>query len=559
MSDYTYLNPFTGETEDRSDSVTVTNALGAMTHRQTSAVSNPVTGLGTERDPSSYTQINFLTQLDHHERINLYRGSQIARNIVLTYPLEFAWPSPSISSKRYSNNSSDFTKIQTYFEDLKTGSLSRKVRIASAEARLHGESWLLLGINDARKFDKPLDEFNIISFDWVEVFSYDRVKVSDKDPDIYEITLKTKEVILEEKRISQQTSQAIDYNKYTLRVHKSRLLKFIGDFNPPSVLDSAGMHESCLQAAYDGLSLALQGIMASNAMLQDHSLFWYKLDGLSQLVKARKTDELVARFLSLQMSKSVLKGLALDARNEDAGFFNRSYGGVDKILEVLMDYMVSQTGMVRYKVLGTSNREGLGAEGRGLQERLQHSQNLKSWVEFNLKDNLVRLYKLGLSAQNSPTKGKIFKGFSLTFPPVLELTPVEIADLTEKNVNWSKTAIDAGMLKPLEARVSLFGSSEIVLNPVIALDQRVTDQMTVEIEKGTEPTKPQSNSETTAENLESDDTEDPSGVVRELVSVDKLETGDHVVKIDSGDQLIYTGEYITDINWDTLDVSDWFN
>lgn len=443
----------------RSDSETIMRAS-----RQLMPMSNPLTGFGSERDPATYFNVTGSTIITEEERATLFRCSRIAQNIVMTYPTEASWFVPVMADSKYTTIGKYAEEIMTYLSNLKTGSLEAKTREVSFEARLNGEAWLLLGIDDGQDFVLPIDESRINSFQWVQTILSSQISPVDKEPDLYKITLAS---------VDRYTNLATK----VLIVHESRLIKFVGEYLPPSVLRRTKKHDSCLQAAFDGLSIFMQGLQASNSMLADHSLFWYKLDGLSNLIRQKKHDEIYSRFLSLQMSKSVLKGIAMDAKNEDAGFINRNYGGVQNILETMEGYLVSATGMVRSKILGTSNRAGLGAEGRGVQDRLEHSLKLSSWQRFCWRDNLIYVLRLALLAKDSPTKGRLPKKLNVQFPPVLELSPDEIGELYNSNVNWAKTAIDAGMITQLEARLSLFSGTDAVLNPQIMLDERVTAQM----------------------------------------------------------------------------------
>lgn len=176
--------------ESRNDSETLAKVYNQMGgYRQINPIRNSMTGLGTERDPSSYFEIAFTTPLSHQERKDLFRNSRIAKNIVMIYPEESSWFNASFGSQKYASYGLDAQRVNTYLENLKTGSLEQKTRIASMEARLHGEGWLLLGINDGQRFDQPVDEQNIQSFEWVEVFPYNKVEPDEKNPDLYTLTL----------------------------------------------------------------------------------------------------------------------------------------------------------------------------------------------------------------------------------------------------------------------------------------------------------------------------------------------------------------------------------
>lgn len=453
----------TPEPTYHQDSETIVRALTGLIPG-----ANPLTGLGTDRDPNSYFTVANTIIISAEERNILFRCSRICQNIVTVYPQEASWFTPTFGTGKYKTFGRNAEFILNYFDGLSTGSLESKVREASIEARLHGEAYLLLGIDDGQAFDFPVDETRIKSLDWVQILLHNQAKALEKRPGYYEVVLGSFDVP--------------DQGEKKLVIHESRLLKFVGEYLPPSILKKAKKHDSSLQAAYDGIAIFMQGIMASTSMLNDHSLFWYKLEGLATLVRQGKIDELTSRFLSLQMSKSVLKGLAMDAKNEDVGFISRNYTGVESILKTMMDYLVAETGMVRYKVLGTANAAGLGAEGRGLQDRLEHSLKMATWQRFCWRDNLLYCLRIGLLAQNSPTSGKLPKNLGIQFPPVYELTPEEIAKLYESNVTWVNNAIASGVIGKLEARLSLFGSSEAILNPQLQLDDRITEMMEEEVQ-----------------------------------------------------------------------------
>lgn len=477
------------------DSETIIRALGNLNgSRSISPLGNPLTGLGTDRDPSNYTQVLQTYNLTDEEASNLFMGSRIAKNIVSVYPMEASWAQFTFGTEKYKKYSSYSQKATDFFENLKTGSLHRKFIEVSIEARTMGEAYLLLGCEDGQSYDKPINENNIQSFDWTYVIPKTKVESVYNKPGYYLINLKS--------------DRNSPISKDKILVHESRLRLFVGDYVPQSILEKRKYHASSLQSAFDGLTMGINSILAANAMLQDHSPFYYKLDGLAQLVKLKKMDELYSRFLALQMSKSVLRGMAIDMRTEDIGYANRSYGGVDTILDTMIDYMVAESGLVRYKVLGSSQDTGLGGEGRGLQDRLQHSLNIKSYQFFNWYDHLKYILRLACLAKTGITKGKLpARGMGIIFPPVIELTPEEIVNLQKTSIEMSKTAIDAGILNQLEVRFALFSSNEPVLIPNYTLDDRYTQQLEERI-YNTDQNTNQVNTEEPNPEPEEDDTEE---------------------------------------------------
>jgi hypothetical protein len=85
--------------------------------------------------------------------------------------------------------------------------------------------------------------------------------------------------------------------------------------------------------------------MASSGMIQDYSVFTYKLKGLADLILKGQSDQIIRRFLAIQMGMSYNKGLAMDADTEEAGFVQRNYGGVGDIVDRLKALLTAESGM----------------------------------------------------------------------------------------------------------------------------------------------------------------------------------------------------------------------
>ncbi|NJL54531.1 DUF1073 domain-containing protein [bacterium] len=455
-------------TDYTEDSATLMNVYGSISptgngyRGSISSIHNRMTGLNTERDPSNYVGVNnFSYTLTPGECIELYKNSNIVQNVVNTYPMESKFPHFQFSGYSYRATSKE---VNNFFETRLNESLHQTFIEASIEARLIGKCWLLLGVTDGRKMSEPVDETNIISFDWTKIRTSEQVSLASDKTGNYLVTLDEGNLYLSQNKIE---------------VHPSRLLSFTGNFSPIS-MKRAGKdaNYSVIQSMYDGFALYMQSLLYTNRMVADYSLFYYKLKGLAQLVQQKKTDTIYSRFTSLSMSRSAMGGFCMDMDNEDIGFIHRDYGGVDKIIDRMEDFMIAETGMVRYKIVGSSNRVGLGAEGRGLQERLAHSQNTTAWVNFNWKKNLLYCTRLYLLSQNGITRGKLPKSITLNFPSNLELTPDETSSLQNQQADYLLKLLGAGLITKSEARETLYE-----FNPILnfSLDESFSQKIKDEI------------------------------------------------------------------------------
>lgn len=138
-------------------------------------------------------------------------------------------------------------------------------------------------------------------------------------------------------------------------------------------------------------------------MLSDANLFVYMLNGLSQLAKEGKADQLISRFAALQMSMSNLKGLAIDKDNEAVDYLARNFGGIDKILERVENFFLAETGYPRTKLFNHSGANSLSESGK-TDERLW--ANLVASYQRNIwKGPRRRVGELIIAAKDGPDYG----------------------------------------------------------------------------------------------------------------------------------------------------------
>lgn len=417
-------------------------ALSLRSNQNLFSVQNQLTGIGTARDPLTYNAANTepLEDLDHDVIWSLYDRSSIMKNIITTYPKEADLGSISVS-----NAEIDLVSVDSHFSNrLKSESLHKIFTDAAIESRLYGVCWVLIGAEDGQSYDQPINENSIKFVDRFLILTKQQVIPTSKFTGVYKF------------RVGQ--------NIYP--IHESRLLIFTGDIIPVSQKDQLRFTGiSIVKSLYDAFILYKPSLFTMAEMLNDFTVFCLGIEGLEQ--KMRKSPLAAEqRFLSLQMLKNTTRGIAYDKETEVPHFISRTVTGASELHHQLEKFLVAESRMVRHKVLGGATEAGLGNVGKGELERYTHSQNLKRWQQSNYHDNLLKVYRYYFLSEQGITGG-ILPDFNVIFNPKIELTPEEIANVFKINVETMKTAVEAGFITAEQATKALFGSNEVVLNPVI--------------------------------------------------------------------------------------------
>ena len=191
-------------------------------------------------------------------------------------------------------------------------------------------------------------------------------------------------------------------------------------------------------------------------MLASHSVFKYKLNGLARLTNQENTELLQARFMGIIKGLSSMKGLFFDAQQEDADFINRTYGGVDALVNSLRDLFVSVAEMPHSMLFGTPT--GGAFSESGASDRYEWASNVASYQRSEFLPNHTELLRLSCLAKDSPTRGGYPEDLSIEYPSILQLTAKEKAEIRKIHAETDAIYIDKLVLSPLEARERFAGS-----------------------------------------------------------------------------------------------------
>lgn len=467
------------------DSMALIRAIGNASARSGGTYQNPVMGYGTARDPLSHGMVVQTPELTDQELSILYESDHLVQRIGYLYPQEAAqhwmhFTAGSQSGRGKSKFSDD--DLQGYLnskvdkdpdldDSLNTELLSKLFYEASLNARIFGRSYLLLGVEDGRKWDEPINVETIKSLRWIEPLYHFEVEPV-KSGRGYSRSSHFK--YLDSRRYGQE-SVSEEFTGDTL-IHRSRIIPFYGVSLPEFSLQRRGGRQlSVIQGVYRSLSRASQSMDGAIYLLATASTFTYGLKGLSQIKDETVRKLIEVRFEAIMMAMSSLRGMPHDSDSESIGFANRSFGGIKELLELTLDQIAQNCDVPRFKLFEVSEQKGLSGGDKSKSERYLWSQLLDSWRSQHWKEPFLYLGKIAAFAQDSPTKGRQFKDLGVSLPSSLQLTPQEIVEMRNTHMDVMSKANSMSVLNPFEIRMSTYGGSEWSMD--VTLDDRITEQM----------------------------------------------------------------------------------
>ncbi|MBW4666480.1 MAG: DUF1073 domain-containing protein [Cyanomargarita calcarea GSE-NOS-MK-12-04C] len=424
----------------RLDSAKLAGAFGSLLY-------NRMTGLGGSRDKSQYTEINpAVRPLTEDELSGLYRKSGVIQRAVSLYPLDAkqAWCKLNFGKASNSLSPEDLMK---YAKKLK---LKEAITEASLFSRWFGDGYVLMGIADG---GDPMEEVNrdrIKSIRWLKVYSRWEIRPARplsrrwSDVEFYEIITMTDD-LPDNARIW----------------HSSRVLRLSGvRLDRTGLWSNNGSHDSIIQPMYESFCAYYPGIQSLSIMVQDHRLRKF---GVKNLATVENKDYLVERALTNDLTRSTARMEMYDLDNEAIDNLENKYQGVDKAIEKLEEAWSSDTDVSRVLLFNQLGKTNLTSGEAFKFSRLDHAYRLNSWQENTQRSPLETAFELIMLAADSPTKGRIVDGWSLTFPLNYRMTPEEELGVQKLASERDEKYINLGVYDAAIARKQ-FESAEFDYN-----------------------------------------------------------------------------------------------
>jgi phage-related protein (TIGR01555 family) len=430
---------------------------------------NNLTGVGSQVDKVNGQHGRFFptARVLDQELTNLRNGSDLAAHVVDRRPEE-------MFRRGYDIESDDLTSSQTeavreYATDVLD--LDTNLREGFRWGRLYGGCLLLLNVDDGGYPWEPLDEDNIKSFNSVSLidrrFAYVQSQYSSMNgshygrPEIYLISNAVAVSGWNSRNTPLKKKSGFELMKeggQATLVHESRVLRFDG--NDADILTRqslAGWSWSVLQRVYNAMRQFEHAFDSVGYLLGDASQGVFKLQGLIKAITSGQRAAFVARLQMMEMTRSVIRGVAIDAGDGKNGAeeFTRvatPLGGISDILDKMMLRFAAACEEPSTILFGRAPG-GLNAAG---------DNELRSWYDTigSEQENKVtprakRVYRLIAKATQGPIKGGKDARFKIHHKPLWTPTDGEVATTLFTNAQRDNLYLTQGVVKAEEVAVDL--------------------------------------------------------------------------------------------------------
>ncbi len=401
---------------------------------------NVFTGLGTARDKNQFGRFHNLTRVRETELTALYHQNDTAKRIVALKPQEMMRKGFAVNIEDDTDASS---AVGESLVDLEAG---MKVRDAMIWGRLYGGGVVVIGADDGRPAEEPLDENNIKSLKFLHVIdkrhlipeSFFEDPLNDEffgEPQTYRITPRR--------------------GATNLVVHRSRLLIFGGAHTSDEERDRLGQWDhSVIEAIYPVLRSFDNVWQAAEHLMSDSAQAVFKIQGLMSMIAGGQKDLLQTRMQLVDMSRSVARALLLDA---DAGEeFTREATSFTDAQNMLDKFMLRLASAAETPVTILMGQSPAGMNATGESDFRWFYDTISTGQQNDLKPKLKYLVRILMLSKEGPTKGNLPEAWSIKFAPLWELTPSEQAALEKTTAEKDVMYINADVVLPEEVAVSRF-------------------------------------------------------------------------------------------------------
>lgn len=421
---------------------------------------NMTTWLG-RKGKDRITSVKFCTPnvLSASELMAIYRGSGMGKRGV-------DLPASEMVRQWFTIQGDDEGRILARLEEIDA---KNKILTLVKWARLFGGAIAVLGIDDGRELDQPVNENDIRDLEFIHVF--DKEEVSSNSLDLYQDPNDAKFQQIEFYTVNSSRTGR------TFKVHESRILRLDGEEVPNQLITTTeGWGDSVIQAAYNELRNVGGAYNSTASIVEDFIQTVLKVNNLSQLM-ASGQDKLVMKRLELiDTSRSVANTLLLDSLDE----YSKQASSVSGLNELLKEFCLAlcMAFGVPYTIFMGQSPGGLQATGdadiRMFYDKIRCKQ--EDW----LRPALEKLIRYLMIAKNGPLGGAEPANWKICFNPLWQMTETETANYRKIIADTDAVNIGAGIVDPVEVRASRFGtgvySAETVIDVSLDIDPPTAEE-----------------------------------------------------------------------------------
>jgi len=428
---------------------------------------NILTGIGTGTDKRTGNKIT-RKRTFQNEVEALYDNDDLAKLAVNEVPDRGTskWLTHKVDQEH-----GGMKTVKKIMDEEKRLQIKKKVKKAWQWARLYGGSAIFISVDDGLNPSKPLNLNRISKVNSLTVLHRYELSNGRIDDDINSPNFGFPETYT----LFNRTSSSVQ------EIHHSRIVRFDGaplseqefknnNYWNDSVLNILGDIIRDYNGAYAGVAHAMQ----------DFDVSILKLKDLAEIIGADDDDLVVQRLKLMNMAKSVMGSVLIDAEEEDFETVSRQFANVDKVLEKMDQRLVMAMRMPHTVVLGNGSTGTLGAGGES------ENNNMNSLIDAQqdevLEDPLNYIFDVVKAAKQGPTSGKMIESHSWMFNPLSEPSQKEVVETRKLQSETDKNYHAIGSLSSDEISQSRFGGDEYSHETVIDMKARKEQKETEEID-----------------------------------------------------------------------------
>lgn len=478
----------------------ITNGLQQVGRVISDGWMNLRTGIGTRRDRTTYN-VPTIDHLAFNDLSTLYRASDILRKAVDE-------PAAAAFRKGYrlsiaDGDGEDTEAMRNVASVIESTGLEDKLKTLLRWQRQYGGAVLFVGANDGQRADMPLNEDRITSIDFLTLLDrrecvpvdwYDRVNHPRYgQPSFYRVTPYA--FSTQRDRDQQHPERDPATREFApgswVDVHESRIIPLFGprgDLHRTSGYEN-GWGDSIYLAIWKIVADYDHGVSAAASLLSEASVPVFKVKNLAALMAQDKSDVLKKRVELLNMTRSVINGIMVDADGED---FERKAATLTGYDSVLMQLAQRVATAIDYPMTLLFGRSPSGLNATGDSDITFWNSRILQIQRTDVVPAYKRALRLIMLAKQGPTRGVLPDSWSLEPNPLEEPTEAGSADTNLRQAQADQIYLDRGVVSVEEIRGSRWGGPKFSTTTTIddSIDSDTDDE--IEDEEGAPRVDPES-------------------------------------------------------------------
>lgn len=429
---------------------------------------NLVTGLGNISRDKRMSGVPYTYALSTGDLTELMRGNDLAARAVET-------PADMMTREGFDVLIQDDSELSEAIE--------HKLRDLCVQDKLHralmyqggfGGGLVVIGAMDGADLEQlaePLNENRIQDIAFLNVFSAAEVRVLEWYNNPYEARFGEPRVYQITPKVMYGGGSTALVRTTMFNVHESRTLRFCGPWVSQEQLQTAmvsiGWGDSVLVKMYGVLRDFGQTWEGAATLMQDFSQAVIGMKGLAEAMASDNEGLINRRMVSMDMSRSWIRALLLDADNESFERKSTPIAGMPEMMDRFCNRVAAAARMPVSLLMGQAPA-GLNATGdsdiRWFYDEMKARQGKEILPQLT---KLVRLLMLSKSMG-----GKLADNWSIKFRPLWQMSETQLADIRVKMSQADTAYLNAGVLSAEEVAESRFGGDAYSIEVQLDRDSR---------------------------------------------------------------------------------------